>query len=137
MPLLRITFWLVVLILLMPSGLQQQNNVYSIASATMKDLGHFCERNPETCQHGGAVLDSFVDKAKVGGTMVLNFIKDRVSARYADYQSDSTADWFSSSAQERRSHLPSDRFWARKSGHTLTDQDLRPPWTAPYGGVDA
>ena len=136
-PLLRIAFWLMVLILLMPSGREQQNNVYSIASATMRDLGRFCERNPATCQHGETALHSFVAKAKVGGETVFNFIKKRVSARYTDYQSDAAAEWYSSSAVDRKTGLPSDRSWTRKSRHTLTNQDLQPQWMAPLSGADA
>lgn len=131
MPLFKIAFWLVIIVLLLPSGRDQQPNAYVVAHATMRDLGRFCERNPDTCEQGGAILSSLVDKATVGGKMLVSFIKDRVSTRYADYGAGGTANWNQSAAEYRPSSLTPNRMWARGRRNTLTDQDLEPEWTAP------
>ncbi len=137
MSLLRIAFWVVIVILLIPSGRDHQANTFSIASATMKDLGRFCERNRETCEHGQEMFGHFVDKAKAGGMIVVNFIKDRVSARYANYRDGEFWGKDPSGPEYGRTGSAPQRRWLKQSDHTLTEQDLKPAWLAPGRGADA
>jgi hypothetical protein len=50
--LIRAAFWLMILILLLPSDDKQRSEVYGTAEAAVKDVTGFCERNPEPCAKG-------------------------------------------------------------------------------------
>ena len=75
--LLRTIFWLVVLVLLLPTNQQQQSQVYGTAQAAVKDVSGFCERNPNVCAAGKDAFDVFVHKARFGAEMVMSFVKGR------------------------------------------------------------
>ena len=75
--LLRTIFWLVVLVLLLPTNAQQQSQVYGTAQAAVKDVSGFCERNPTVCSTGKDAFDVFVHKARFGAEMLMSFVKGR------------------------------------------------------------
>ena len=50
--LIRTVFWLVILVLLLPTNERQQSEVYGTAQAAVKDVSGFCERNPSVCATG-------------------------------------------------------------------------------------
>ena len=75
--LLRTIFWLVVLVLLLPTNEQQQSQVYGTAQAAVKDVSGFCERNPTVCATGKDAFDVFVHKARFGAEMLMSFVKGR------------------------------------------------------------
>lgn len=75
--LLRTIFWLVVLVLLLPTNEQQQSQVYGTAQAAVKDVSGFCERNPTVCATGKDAFDVFVHKAQFGAEMLMSFVKER------------------------------------------------------------
>ena len=76
--LLRTIFWLVVLVLLLPTNEQQQSQVYGTAQAAVKDVSGFCERNPTVCSTGKDAFDVFVHKARFGAEMLMSFVKGRM-----------------------------------------------------------
>ena len=84
MILIRIAFWLVILILLLPTSKQEQMVVYGTAESAVKDISSFCDRNPSTCQTGAAAFDTFAQKAKFGVKMVTDFVKGSDSGEAAD-----------------------------------------------------
>jgi hypothetical protein len=73
--LLRTAFWLIVLVLLLPTNEQQQSQVYGTAQAAVKDVSGFCERNPTVCTTGKDAFDVFVQKARFGADMLMSFVK--------------------------------------------------------------
>jgi Family of unknown function (DUF5330) len=75
--LIRTGFWLIVLILLLPTNEQQQSEVFGTAQAAVKDVSGFCDRNPSVCEMGKDAFDVFVQKAQFGGEMLMAFIKER------------------------------------------------------------
>jgi hypothetical protein len=75
--LLRTIFWLVVLVLLLPTNQQQQSEVYGTAQAAVKDVSGFCERNPNVCATGKDAFDVFVQKAQFGAELLVGFVKGR------------------------------------------------------------
>ena len=95
--LLRTIFWLVVLVLLLPTNEQQQSQVYGTAQAAVKDVSGFCERNPTVCSTGKDAFDVFVHKARFGAEMLMSFVKGRTgfgggdAATAADTAADPTA----------------------------------------------
>ena len=73
--LIRTVFWLVILVLLLPTNEQQQNQVYGTAQAAVKDVSGFCERNPSVCATGKDAFAVFMQKARFGAEMLMGFVK--------------------------------------------------------------
>ena len=109
MILIRIAFWLVILILLLPTSKQGQMTVYGTAESAVKDISSFCDRNPSTCETGAAAFDTFTQKAKFGVMMVTDFVKGSKSGEAAD-------------------RLASSDTNAADSQNTLTPGDVDPAW---------
>ena len=84
--LLRTIFWLVVLVLLLPTNEQQQSQVYGTAQAAVKDVSGFCERNPTVCTTGKDAFDVFVHKARFGAEMLMSFVKGRTGFGGSDVE---------------------------------------------------
>ena len=119
--LVRVAFWICVVILFMPTekdsapGGIGEVNVSAIealvaARETVGDLSGFCERNPSTCETGSAALHVFGQKARHGAQMVYGYIsEDQDGAGHAD------------------ADLGSDAIG------TLLAEDLAEPWRGPDG----
>ena len=96
--LLRTIFWLVILVLLLPTNERQQSQVYGTAQAAVKDVSGFCERNPNVCATGKDAFDVFVHKARFGAEMLMDFVKGRTgfgagnTETAADPSTDTAAD---------------------------------------------
>lgn len=112
--LIRIAFWLVILILLIPTGEQQQMAVWGTAESAVKDISGFCERNPAACQQGANAIDTFTQKAKFGAKMVMDFVKGTKDGGAAGTSEEASAGQY----------LPS----GDGSQDTLTPADTIPVW---------
>ena len=75
--LIRTVFWLIILVLLLPTNAQQQNQVYGTAQAAVRDVSGFCERNPSVCATGKDAFAVFMQKARFGAEMVMGFVKGK------------------------------------------------------------
>jgi hypothetical protein len=75
--LLRLAFWLAVLVFLLPSDPQQQARLYAAATTAMERVATFCDRNAKTCGVGAEVWATFVRKAEFG----LRLIGDLLAGR--------------------------------------------------------
>lgn len=62
--LLRLAFWLAVLVFLLPSDPQQQARLYATAATALQRATTFCDRNVNTCAVGAAAWANFVRKAE-------------------------------------------------------------------------
>ncbi len=113
---IRIAFWLTILILLLPANEQQQKEVYGTAEAAVKDLSHFCIRNPVVCLQTKNAFDTFVQKAQFGAEMVMDFVKD--------FDTDGTAE--ADARPEKQFSL-----FGKMSESTLKDSDMGPAWSGP------
>jgi hypothetical protein len=151
--LIRTAFWLIILILLLPTNEQQQSEVYGTAQAAVKDVSGFCDRNPKVCDMGKDAFDVFVQKAQFGGEILMAFIKEQTGiaadgAATAPGTDDSVAPADappqpSSLDQSSAADIGSwkvapvtvepvstdDSF----SQDTLSNDDLRPAWNGPSG----
>jgi len=123
--LVRTAFWLMIIILLLPTDEQQQNKVYGTAEAAVKDVATFCDRNPDTCTTGRDALEVLVHKAEFGARMLMGFIKEQTGANETASTSDAStvpaggvapAIWQNDTSQD-----------------TLTPEDREAAW----GGPDA
>jgi hypothetical protein len=70
MSLLRLAFWLGLLVLLLPTDAQQQARFSTFAGNAMERLTTFCDRNGRTCAAGSEVWATFLKKAEFGVRLV-------------------------------------------------------------------
>jgi uncharacterized protein DUF5330 len=75
--LIRTAFWLLIIVLLLPTDGNQQNQVYGTAQAAVEDVAGFCDRNPDTCATGKDAFDVLLSKAQFGAGMLMSFVKEK------------------------------------------------------------
>src|SRR5690606_2459148 len=63
MSLLRLAFWLGLIVLLLPTDARQQARLPDFANKTMQRVTGFCDRNGRTCDVGGQFWAAFLTKA--------------------------------------------------------------------------
>ena len=106
--LLRMTFWLGVVCVLLSSGGKSTSpdsqidasQAVTLASAAVTDVRGFCERQPDACEAGGKVAVAIGHKAEAGARTLYEFI-----SRLREKSASNTG--------------------------TLTPTDLAPAWHAP------
>src|SRR5258708_4144322 len=89
--LLRVAFWLTIVLALLPSGGEQQSAQASAqnkvgpteavvaAGAAVSDMGSFCERQPDACVVGAQAAVAIGQRAQAGAKMVYEFFNDHAS----------------------------------------------------------
>ncbi len=78
--LMRTAFWLIIIVLLLPTDERQRSEVYGTAQAAVNDVATFCDRNPETCARGKDAFAVFVQKAQFGARMLMDLISVALAA---------------------------------------------------------
>jgi uncharacterized protein DUF5330 len=133
--LLRMAFWLGLVLVLLPSGSSQQpqgsqvaaSQAISAASATVGDLRQFCGRQPDACTVGSHVASQLGSRAQAGARMLYEFVTE--SLKRKETGSDNAS---------RDGKPAADRAMADKdSENTLTPADLAAPWRGPAPRKDA
>lgn len=74
--LLRSAFWLVILILLIPTDEAKQQQIYGTVRTALNDVTSFCERNPRTCASSQEAFDTLMRKAQTGGAMIMALVEE-------------------------------------------------------------
>jgi hypothetical protein len=134
--LLRMTFWLGVVAILLPSGGSppasnaqvSATDAMSAAKATVGDMRQFCERQPEACTVGSQAAVVIGDRAKAGAKRLYEFFSEWHSPNENDAVTTAT-----STRSTTAVPLPA----ARPSQQTLTPTDLVPAWRGPSPRKDA
>ena len=120
--LVRVAFWLSIVLVLLPSGDYQPKSsapaigaadAVSAASAAVSDMSGFCERQPDACVVGGQAAVAFGQRAQAGARYLFDLLHDKI----APASTGSVAQ--PSSAK------------AGSSQQTLTPADLQPEWRNP------
>jgi hypothetical protein len=118
--LLRMAFWLGVVLVLLPSGGGagpkgdvNATDAFSAAKAAVTDMRSFCERQPEACSIGQQSLTAIGHRAQAGAKMLYEFLNERFGP------------------SETGSVVAAGANRARTSQHTLTPADLAPTWRGP------
>lgn len=117
--LLRTAFWLSVVILLLPAPKEQDNGLTNVmleqrkalstsdlviaAYGAVDDLTRICERDPQVCETGAAIADTFKRKARYGASLLLDLFSDGDAPAGAQ----------------------------RATGGTLQPDDREPTWLSP------
>jgi len=84
--LLRMTFWLGLVCVLLPSGskpLSEAAHVdaaqaVSAATAAVSDMRGFCERQPDACAVGGQAAVAIGQRAQAGAKVIYEFISEKL-----------------------------------------------------------
>ena len=122
--LLRVAFWLGVVLILLPTGSSQpvpQSQVsvgetVSAAKAAMADMQQFCERQREVCVVGSQAAVTLGQRAQAGAKILYEFLSER-------FGSDEPAGVRTTGSVAAPAAPPSQ--------HTLRPADLSPPWRGP------
>jgi uncharacterized protein DUF5330 len=77
--LVRTAFWLVVLVLLLPTDKDQQNQIYGTAQTAVSDVAGFCDRNPQTCATSQEAFAVLVQKAQYGAGMLMELVEGQTA----------------------------------------------------------
>jgi Family of unknown function (DUF5330) len=118
----RMTFWLTVILVLLPSGGSQPtpkvnisaSDAVSAAGATVSDMQQFCGRQSEACAVGAQVAVAIGQRAQAGAKMLYDFL----NAQLGPNETGGVGKTVAGKA-------------ARPSQHTLTAADLAPAWRGP------
>ena len=138
--LLRMAFWLSIVLILLPTGTSQQvpansvgaTDAISAASATVGDLRQFCTRQPDACTVGSHVATVLGYKAQAGAKMLYGFLTDSMATKDGGKDSGSptgTAGHFGKADLDKPAMDPA--AFNRASQNTLNSTDLAPAWRGP------
>src|SRR5215472_8084581 len=128
--LLRMAFWLSVVLILLPTGTSQPQSANSVAatdaisaaSATVGDLRQFCTRQPDACTVGSHVATELGYKAQAGAKMLYEFLTSTLASKDAG----TGASRFGKAALDKAT--TDQAAFNRASQNTLSTTDLAPAW---------
>lgn len=128
--LLRVGFWLSIVILLLPTGETNKSpasqlstsEAVSAAGAAWSDLRQICTRQPEVCEVGGQAAVAFGYKAQASAKMLYEFITEQLSPSETGSVAATQKPKTETSTAEAREPRPHE---------TLTPTDLEPAWRGP------
>jgi len=120
--LIRTAFWLMIIVLLLPTDDQQRSEVYGTAQATVHDVATFCDRNPETCARGKDAFSVLVQKAQFGARMLMDLINGK-----------DESEGFEQPDSEMPSLFEPARYDMSASQDTLNPDDREEAWMGPAG----
>ena len=159
--LLRVTFWLSVVLILLPRGQSQPSSsaeisateAMSAATATVGDMRQFCERQPEACTVGSQAATALEDRAKAGAKRLYEMFNEKLAASEGEKVTTVTAARNTQAvplpparpsqhapqhaAQARNAAQRTQQATSQKTQDTLTPADLAPAWRGPPSRKDA
>jgi hypothetical protein len=139
--LLRMSFWLSIVLILLPTGSTQPaapandvgaSDAISAASATVQDLRGFCTRQPEACTVGSQVAVTIGYKAQAGAKMLYDFLTEKLAPRETGSLPRGAGQHGGIAKTALDKSSPE-----RASQNTLTPADLAPAWRGPQPRSDA
>jgi hypothetical protein len=134
--LLRVAFWLTIVLVLLPSGKSQPGNhapqvgatdAVVAAGAAVSDMSSFCDRQPEACEVGAHAAAAIGQRAQAGARMVYEFINEHM-AKDQPGRGSTTGSVSERKLFDARS-IPAFR-------GTLMPADLEPAWQGPPTRID-
>ena len=155
--LLRMAFWLGVVLVLLPRGESQPSSsaeisateAMSAATATVGDMRQFCERQPEACVVGSQAAVALEDRAKAGAKRLYEMFNEKLSANEGEKVTTVTparnaqvvplppARPSQHATQARSAAQRTQQATTQKTQDTLTPADLAPAWRGPPSHRDA
>jgi hypothetical protein len=134
--LLRVAFWLTIVLALLPSGGAQQSAQTKVgptdamiaAGAAVSDMTNFCDRQPEACVVGAQTAVAIGQRAQAGAKMVYEFFSEHASH---GGETGSVSKAKSEPGAGPRLVAVRTAPAAPGSGSTLKGSDLDPVWQGP------
>lgn len=132
--LLRMAFWLGLVLVLLPTGTHQATptsdvnatDALSAASATVHDVKGFCAREPNACTVGSQIATVIGYRAKAGAKMLYDLLSEAMAPGEGGSHAGNTP----AKAVAGKSAVE------RASQDTLTPTDLAPAWRGPPARKD-
>jgi hypothetical protein len=121
--LIRAAFWLMIIVLLLPTDAQQRSEVYGTAQAAVNDVATFCDRNPETCARGKDAFSVFVQKAQFGARMLMDLINGRTESGEEEAPNSEARSLFEPASFDVSA--------SQASQDTLAPEDREEAWSGP------
>lgn len=127
--LLRMAFWLGIVLILLPSGGAQHRasasevgavDALSAATATVHDLRGFCAREPNACTVGSELATTIGYRAQAGAKMLYDLLTEALASHETGSLAGNTG----------RSG-PAGSSLQQSSQNTLTPADRDPVWRGP------
>jgi hypothetical protein len=121
--LVRLAFWLSLIIVLLPAAPSQlktcasqvgATDAFSAAAAAVSDIRQFCVRQPGACTTGSQGIVQFGQKAHTGAKLLYQFLDERTGENKSAVSAKGT----NKSVEDQ-------------SRGTLTPADLATPWHGP------
>jgi Family of unknown function (DUF5330) len=137
--LLRMTFWLGLVLILLPFGAAQRSpsgsevsasEAISAASATVGDLRGFCGRQPDACAVGSQMASTIGYRAQAGAKILYDALSEAMAPRETGSVGNSASKNAGGKAAAEKSTAE------RSSQSTLTPADLAPAWRGPPAHKD-
>ena len=122
--LIRLAFWLGLLVLLLPTDERQQARFYTTALAAVERATTFCERNTQACAVAAQLWAMFLKKAEFGARMAIDLVSSGGRSDEGAASQPLRTEPARSPAHPRpkaEPKLPGDR-------GTLSPADLTPAW---------
>jgi hypothetical protein len=88
--LMRLAFWLLVIVLLLPSSEEDNKRLIASAERTVDDLRGFCGRNPDVCESARTATSALLQKVQNGVEMLETWMNQAGEAE-ADKNADRLA----------------------------------------------
>lgn len=153
--LLRMTFWLTLVCILLPRGESEPapkaqlsaTDAMSAATATVDDMRAFCERQPEACSVGSQAATVLEERARAGAKRLYQILNERLATPENDAATTATSPVrplptgsvpLPPPRPVQRAERGSPQSTATtRSQNTLTPSDLAPAWHGPLQRKDA
>jgi hypothetical protein len=137
--LLRMAFWLGLVVILLPAGAAQHagndvkaSEAISAASATVGDMRGFCTRQPDACTVGSHMATAIGYKAQAGAKMLYDVLSEAMAPREGASPTATMPSRHVAGAKP----VPEKAAVERTSQSTLTPTDLAPSWRGPLPRKD-
>ena len=76
--LIRMAFWVGLIVLLLPSDKERQAQLYRTATETVHRAATFCDRNAALCEQGAKHWTAFRTKLEFGAKLVFDMASERL-----------------------------------------------------------
>jgi Family of unknown function (DUF5330) len=132
--LLRVAFWLTIVLALLPSGSSQPDMQPKVsateavvaASSAVSDMTGFCDRQPGACVVGAQAASTIAQRAQAGAKMVYEFFNERIAKIETKHETPGETGGINA-----RKSAP-----APASHGTLKATDVEPAWQGPVNRGD-
>jgi hypothetical protein len=136
--LLRVAFWLTIVLALLPTGGAQNGAQAKVgatdavvaAGAAVSDVSGFCDRQPSACEVGAQTAAAIGQRAQAGAKLVYGFINDHTSR--PDNERGAHGETGSVTKVSSVRTIPI----TRGSQTTLKPADVEPTWQGPPISVE-